>query len=102
MTHYLRQGIVPAFLVLCLLLGGASAAGFWENMGLQLAAVALIFWALIGRSGIPVAPSGRQLIALVALMVLIGLLQLLPLPPAVWTALPGRDAVVRGFELLGQ
>jgi O-antigen ligase len=102
MTHYLRQAIVPAFLVFCLLFGGASAAGFWENMGLQIAAVAIICWSFIVRSSTPVPPSGRQLIALAALMVLAGLLQLIPLPPAVWTALPGRDAVARGFELVGQ
>jgi O-antigen ligase len=102
MTHYLRQAIVPAFLVLCLLLGGASAAGIWENMGLQIAALAIICWSFVVRSGNPVPPSGRQLIALAALMVLIGLLQLVPLPPAVWTALPGRDEVARGFEMVGQ
>ncbi|MGZ8997239.1 MAG: O-antigen ligase family protein [Allosphingosinicella sp.] len=102
MIHYLRIGIVPAFLLLCLVLGGASAAGFWPNMGLQLAAILIIFWSLIVRRNTPMAPAGRQLLVLTALMLLVPLLQLVPLPPSIWTALPGRAPVADGFRLLGQ
>lgn len=102
MIHFLRQAIIPIFLVLCLMLGGASAAGFWENMGLQLVAVAIIFWALIVRRSTPVPPPSRQLIVLTGLMLLVGLIQLVPLPPGLWTALPGREPIARGFEMVGQ
>jgi O-antigen ligase len=102
MIHYLRLGIVPAFLLLCLVLGGASAAGFWENMALQLIALPIIFWSLTTRRGTPTGPPGRQLLVLTALMLLVPLLQLVPLPPSVWTALPGRGHVVQAFALLGQ
>ena len=40
--HHLRIALVPAFLLLCLVLGGASAAGIWSNMLLQLLAIPLI------------------------------------------------------------
>lgn len=102
MIHYLRIAIVPAFLLLCLVLGGASAAGFWPNMGLQLAAILIIFWSLIVRRNTPIAPAGRQLLVLTALMLLVPLLQLVPLPPSIWTALPGRAPVADGFRLIGQ
>ena len=102
MFHYLRIGLVPAFLVLCLVFGGASAAGFWPNMGLQLAAILIIFWSLIVRRNTPIAPAGRQLLILTALMLLVPLIQLVPLPPSIWTALPGRAAVADGFKLIGQ
>ena len=78
MFHYLRIGIVPVFLLLCLVFGGASAAGFWQNMGLQLAAILIIFWSLIVRRGTQMAPAGRQLLVLTALMLLVPLIQLIP------------------------
>jgi O-antigen ligase len=96
----LFSAIIPGFLFLCLLLGGASAAGLWANALLQLIAVPILFWALITRRT-PSLP-GRQLLALSGLMIAIVLLQLVPLPPGIWTSLPGRDHVREGFELVGQ
>jgi len=102
MIHTLRLALVPAFLLLCLILGGASAAGYWANMGLQLIAVAIILWATLAHRNTPMAPAGRRLIGLLLLMVSLIVAQLVPLPPSVWTPLPGREAVVEGFALLGQ
>lgn len=102
MIHQLRLLVVPLFLVLCLLLGGASAAGFWANMVLQLLAVMLLFWAAISNRSAATPTPARQLYVLVGLMVgLIGA-QLVPLPPSVWTALPGREQVAQGFQMLGE
>jgi O-antigen ligase len=92
--------ITPGFLFLCLLLGGASAAGLWANSLLQLLAVPLLFWALITRRTASVP--GRQLLALTMLLIAVVLIQLVPLPPAIWTNLPGRGHVREGFELVGQ
>ena len=47
MNHHLRLAAVPVYLVLCLLLGGASAAGFWANLFLQLTGLGLILWSLV-------------------------------------------------------
>jgi O-antigen ligase len=100
--HQIRLAVVPAFLLLCLLLGGASAAGYWANMVLQLLAVALLFWAAISRRSAPMPTPGRQLILLSGLAILLILVQLIPLPPSVWTALPGRERVADGFRMLGE
>jgi O-antigen ligase len=102
MMHYMKLGLVPVFLVLCLVLGGGSLAAYWSNMVLQLIAIAIIVWALAARRSSPMPQPGKQLLALLALLILLGLAQLVPLPPSVWTAFPGREPVAAGFRMLGQ
>lgn len=102
MSHYLRLGLVPLYLALCLMLGGASAAGYWANMVLQLLAIPLIFWALIVRRSTPMPAEGRSLLVLLCLALLLLGMHLLPLPPGVWSALPGREDIAEGFGLLRQ
>ncbi|MEG3089577.1 O-antigen ligase family protein [Sphingomonas sp. PB4P5] len=97
----LRHAIVPVYLLACLLLGGASAAGFIANLSLQLAALPLIAWSLWQLINTGFAPQVRSALILLALLVAIALLQLVPLPPAIWTHLPGRTPVIEGYRLLG-
>ena len=61
MSHHLRLGLVPVYLLLCLLLGGASAAGYWANMLLQLLAIPILFWAAVAERSTPMARPARQL-----------------------------------------
>jgi O-antigen ligase len=101
-TERILGWLAPAYLTLCLLGGGASGprAGVLANAVLQVLAVALILYILWTRRG--AWPSGTARIAWgagVLLILLIG--HLLPLPPAVWQALPGREGVVSGYSLLG-
>ncbi|HEY1605312.1 MAG TPA: O-antigen ligase family protein [Allosphingosinicella sp.] len=102
MNHYLRVALVPFYLVLCLVFGGASAAGYWANMGLQLLAIPIIVWAVAASPSQPLAPPARQLIGLLLLALLVVALQFVPLPPSLWTVFPGRQTIVDGFRLLGQ
>lgn len=102
MRGYLSSGLVAGYLFLCLVLGGASAAGLWANLLLQLLAIPFIFAAIVARPAAPLGRAARQLLMLLALVAVIILVQLVPLPPSIWTALPGRDHVREGFELLGQ
>jgi O-antigen ligase len=99
--QYLRLATVPAFLFICLILGGASAAGLWANLLLQLIGILIIGWALIAQRRTPMSAAGRQLFALVIAMLLVILVQLIPLPPAIWTLFPGREQVAEGYRLLG-
>jgi len=101
MTQYLRTGLIPAYLVLCLVLGGASAAGFWVNALLQLMALPIIAWAVLARRMTPMPGAARQLVFLACLVVLVVILQLIPLPPSIWSSLPGRGEIVSGYHLLG-
>lgn len=97
----IRHAVVPAYLLLCLLLGGASAAGFIANFMLQIAGLPLIGWALWQMVQERPPAQIRPPLGLLAIFLVIALLQLVPLPPALWTELPGRGAVVEGYRLLG-
>jgi O-antigen ligase len=97
----LRELIVPAYLFLCIVLGG-SAQAIWGNLILQLCALALIAWAAMQPlREARFAPHRAPLILLLAALLLI-FAQLIPLPPDIWARLPGRQVVARGFVLLGQ
>ncbi len=97
----IRHAVVPAYLLLCLLLGGASAAGFIANFMLQIASLPLIGWAIWQMVQERPSAQIRAPLGLLAIFLIIALLQLVPLPPALWTVLPGRSAVVQGYRLLG-
>lgn len=94
-----RSNAVLAYLVLVLLLGGASAAGFGGNVLLQLLGAGLIGWTLWSHGEGHVLHTGlrRFFIALFVLMAV----QFLPLPPGLWRLLPGREVVHQGFVTLG-
>ena len=98
-----QGGIVSALLVLAVILGGSSAAGFAPNAVLQIAAIvalaATLGWA---RARDDYAPAERQLYLLCALFVALFAVQSIPLPPAIWTALSGRALVVDGLTTLGE
>jgi O-antigen ligase len=97
----IRHAVVPVYLLACLLLGGASAAGFVANSALQIAALPLIGWSLWQLFRQPVAAQIRAPLGLLALFIALALLQLVPLPPELWTVLPGRGPVAHGYRLLG-
>lgn len=101
MTRILRLSILPIYLMLCLVLGG-SVRGIWANAALQLLALPIICAALWARSEASTPLPVRQLFAICgAVLGLVGI-QLIPLPPGIWTQLPGRGDVVQGFQMLGQ
>ena len=100
MIERLRPAIAPAYLFLCLMLGG-SPQGIWRNAILQLLGAVLIAWAFIERQEETLPKSTRNLLIIVAAAILLGLLQLVPLPVAVWSSLPGRELVMDGYRLLG-
>jgi O-antigen ligase len=99
-TERPRRWVVPIYLVVCLLLGGSSQ-GIWSNMALQLAATAIIAWALVTRGTDELTSASRQLLILAGIAGLVVALQLVLLPVAAWTALPGRELVAQGFQSLG-
>lgn len=96
-----RRILIPVYLFLCLLLGGASLGGYLSNMVLQLLALPIILFSLLAERKSPNSLQTRSLLILFAALVMLLVLQLVPLPPAIWTALPGRERVVEGYELLG-
>lgn len=93
----LRFAALVALVVIAFALGGGGSRFGLANLAVQLAAFLTIaafpaatleFWRR--------APAALR--ALAAASLLVPLLQLVPLPPAIWTALPGRDLVARSLE----
>jgi O-antigen ligase len=101
MRQAVRSLVIPAYVLLCIVLGG-SVQGVWGVAALQLLAIAIIGWSLLTRNAQPLSRSAKMLFVLAGLTVLTAILQLIPLPPGLWSALPGRAPIVEGYHLLGQ
>ncbi len=95
-----REAILPSYLFLCLAFGG-STQGVWANAALQVLAIAILVWSALSRDPPTLTRAGRQLLTLAAALALLFIVQLVPLPPALWTALPGRQFLASGYGLLG-
>jgi O-antigen ligase len=96
-----RTLVAAAYLTLCLVFGGASSAGILGNLALQLAAAAIFAIVLLTDRKREREGAEKGLWLLAAGWLALTALHLVPLPPAFWTALPGRDAVEHGFALIG-
>ncbi|MFY7837210.1 MAG: O-antigen ligase family protein [Novosphingobium sp.] len=84
----------------CLLGGGGVAYGL-SNLAVQLIAIAVL--ALNGELVARFVTQGsRFLVALVILTLALPLLQLVPLPPAFWMGLPGRELVTEAIKSFGE
>lgn len=92
--------IMPAWIALCVILGGASAGGVLANLALQVVAAAVIAWTMWSGAFQPLARGERALWWLVGLTVLWIGVTLIPLPPSMWTLLPGRGPVAEGYALM--
>ncbi len=102
-TETILAYLTPGFLLLALVLGGASREAPLPNLILQAVAVVVILGALAtGR--LTNRASSPLLLALVVLVLAVagvGALQLIPLPADLWPKLPGRESVAAGFSMLG-
>jgi O-antigen ligase len=87
-----------AYLALVLLQGGASSGGLGGNLLIEMLGAVLLGWRLwLG----PVELS-RQAVWVGRAVLVLAIVQVMPLPPALWTYLPGRAGVAQGFVLLGE
>jgi hypothetical protein len=81
-----------------MIFGGGTRQGLWSDGIVQL--TSLLLFALLAFRGrfshVPLLP-----IALAAAFLVVPLLQLIPLPPGVWTLLPGRGQFAETYEQLG-
>lgn len=96
---------VSFFALIAVLLAAFAFGGGGSRQGLANLLVQLTALAVLVPHRAAVAQFWRKAPAvlglLIALSLLLPLLQIIPLPPAVWTALPGRDLVARSVEMTG-
>ena len=100
MASRAREAVAPAYLFLCLILGG-SGQGIWENMVLELIGLAIITWAAWPATGSSMARPARDLLTMALVAVALIAIQLVPLPVSAWTNLGGREAAAAGYRILG-
>jgi O-antigen ligase len=86
-------------LALAFTIGGASRDAFAFHLAVNAAAFALLAWRLIDPHWGALPDAARLPLAGYGAFVLIALLQLIPLPPAIWSSLPGRAGIVDGYAL---
>lgn len=96
-----------AFILLCVLLvvvqiaGGASRAEAFGQVIVRGAAWLLLIVAILFCDRLDLR-AARAIVLLLAVAIVLVLLQLIPLPPSIWTALPGRDLVTRAAIAMGE
>lgn len=93
--------MAPLWLWLCLLLGGASQGGALANLILQLGGAAFLAYWLWSGQRLQVHQAEKLPIYLLVAATVWILIMFVPLPPAIWQWLPGRDFVADGYNLLG-
>lgn len=99
MRRSLATFAAPAYLLLCIVFGG-SQQGIWANAALQIVAVGLLIWISLTRRK-PLPTRSLKVVAGLALVTFaIFALQLVPLPPRLWSSLPGRELLVEGYRTL--
>lgn len=93
--------MASVLLVVALAFGGASREHALRLALVELAALPLLATALIGALGTGVWANHRSALSLCACLAALPLVQLIPLPPSIWTALPGREQAVIALEASG-
>jgi len=94
-------GATAALLALCLLIGGASRLNAVQLTILELASLPLLGWALwrVTLEGLWPTLKVPGLILLGVLAV--AAIQLIPLPPGLWSSLPGHGEAADALKLAG-
>lgn len=100
MSGRVRGYVAIAYLALCLVLGGASAAGAIANALLQIFAI-LIILLLLWTRRLVLPAEARPLVWIVGLFLAFCLLSLVPLPAGLWQGLPYRGEIAEGLRMLG-
>lgn len=99
--HHSWTWCILAFLLLVLIAGGTPRYGSYGDVPLELLSLPIIFIAALRLTGQPAAAGRAPAFSICAAVLLLPLVQLIPLPPAIWTSLPGRGFVLETFEAAG-
>lgn len=87
--------------VVALLFGGGTRQGLWSDVFVQIAALPLFAWALFRLSPVSINRSTKWALVLLCGILMLPVLQLIPLPPVVWSALPGRGKFAATYVAAG-
>lgn len=100
--HSYRAWLIALFVACAMLLGGGGTPNPLTEVILQLLFVAVVVaWIWLDRNDAEPAAVDRGIVPLIAAILLLPVVQLVPLPPALWQALPGRADALAALELVG-
>lgn len=96
-----RAWLIAIFVALAMLLGGGGSPSPGMELLLQLVfAGFFLAWIWLSSDDSTHVPD-PWILVLVAVPVLLPLVQLVPLPPSIWTSLPGREDELASLALVG-
>src|SRR5438132_11951968 len=84
-----------------LICGGGTRQGLWSDALVQIVSLPLLAVASFRLRALPSPSKLRLPLFLIFAVVLVPLPQLAPLPPRVWTILPGRRDVAEAYTAAG-
>jgi hypothetical protein len=93
-------GLVLFVVFVALICGGGTRQGLWSDALAQIVSLPLLVVASFKLKALP-SSQLRLPLFLIFAVVLIPVLQLIPLPPLVWTILPGRAEVAEAYKAAG-
>ena len=100
-----RSRLLALFIVLAVILGGGGTPNPSTEILLEIVFVAFAaawIWLPGDSSATGPVAADRLTLGLIAVVLIVPVVQLVPLPPSVWTALPGRENELAALTLVGQ
>lgn len=89
------------FVVALAMLFGGGGGQAWSDAIVQLAALPLLAGAMFKFRPSQFDRGGQWALVLLCAIFSLPLLQLVPMPPALWSALPGREKIVSAYQAAG-
>jgi O-antigen ligase len=103
LPRFAKDAFLPytSFVVVLAMLFGAGGTQGWSDAVVQLAALPLLAWALFKLTPSQLGRGGQWALVLLCAILALPLLQLIPLPPSLWSGLPGRQEFASAYEAAG-
>ncbi|MDP2258229.1 MAG: O-antigen ligase family protein [Caulobacter sp.] len=94
-------GLAALLAAAAIVFAGATREGELLNAGVRLLALLVLLLAAFRLSRIDLRTEWRRPLILAAAIAALPLIQLIPLPPLIWTHLPGRGEIVALYDAAG-
>src|SRR5438876_4216950 len=91
-------GLLLFVIFVALICGGGTRQGLWSDALAQIVSLPLLAVAAFRLKALPSPSNLRLPLILIFAVILVPVLQLVPLPPLVWTMLPGRAEVAEAYK----
>ena len=94
-------GLVLVVVFVSLICGGGTRQGLWSDALVQIVSLPLLAVAFLRLSALASPSKFRLALCVIGAVIVVPVLQLVPLPPWIWTILPGRAEVAEAYTAAG-